>query len=58
MEGTKMKKIYINPALQVVKIASQMHILAGSDQNMGKKGNYGDGSGITIGAREFSFDED
>ena len=42
-----MKK-YENPMLQVVSIRKQ-DIIATSDQ-MGKNGNYGDGSGISLGA--------
>ena len=30
MEDTTMKKTYINPEIEVVKIASQIHMLAGS----------------------------
>ena len=54
-----MKKTYINPTLEVVKINTNNQLLAGSV--MESKGNYGDGSGITLGSREFDdesfFDE-
>ena len=52
-----MKKTYINPAITVVMIASQKQILAGSE-TIATKGNYGDGTGITTGARDFDFDEE
>ena len=53
-----MKKIYINPAIQVVKITSQIKMLAGSD--MQTQGNY-NSSSITIASRKsdsFWDDED
>ena len=54
-----MKKTYINPNMEVVKIASRMQMLAGSgEETMGNKGDYGTGSGITLGGRQMDFDED
>ena len=52
-----MKK-YINPETKIVKIAA-MQLLAGSEQ-MGVKGNYGSGEGITLGSRRSnsSWDDD
>ena len=54
-----MKKTYINPTLEVVEIHTNNQLLAGSV--MESKGNFGDGTGITLGSREFdddfSFDE-
>jgi hypothetical protein len=52
-----MKKTYINPTIEVVKIASQKQILAGSE-TIATQGNYGDGTGITTGARNFDFDDE
>ena len=42
-----MKK-YVNPMLQVVSI-NHNDIITGSDQ-LGTKGDYGNGEGITLGA--------
>jgi len=57
MIDVTMKKIYINPAIQVVKITSQIKMLAGSD--MQNQGNY-DSSSITIASRKSDsvWDED
>ena len=49
-----MKKTYINPEMEIVKIQHGVQLLAGSD--MAAKGDYGDGTGITLGGRE--TDED
>ena len=51
-----MKKLYINPVIEIVKIASQTQILTGSE-NLGKVANYGDGSGITLGGRDNDGDD-
>ena len=45
-----MKKTYINPEMEVVKIQHNIQLLSGSE--MGAKGDYGDGDGITLGSRE------
>lgn len=50
-----MKKTYINPTLEVVKINTNNQLLAGSV--MQSKGNFGDGTGITLGSREFDDDD-
>lgn len=50
-----MKKIYINPAIQVVKITSQIKMLAGSD--MQNQGDY-NSSSITIGSRNSVWDDE
>ena len=52
-----MKKTYINPKLSVLKIVAAHQILAGSE-TLETKGDYGDGTGITLGARDFDFDDD
>ncbi len=49
-----MKKTYKNPQMEIVQLAS-VQLLAGSEINV--NGNYGTGSGITTGAREFDFEE-
>ena len=46
---TIMKK-YMNPMLQIVSI-KRTDIITGSDP-MAVKGNYGDGTGITLGAAD------
>lgn len=46
-----MKKIYSNPAIQVVKITSQIKMLAGSDMQMQNQGDY-NSSSITIASRK------
>jgi hypothetical protein len=48
-----MKKIYKNPQMEIVQLAS-VQLLAGSVMDV--NGNYGNGSGITTGAPEFDFD--
>jgi len=49
-----MKKTYINPEMNVVKILTQHQMLAGS--TMGINGDYnGD---VTIGSREFELEEE
>lgn len=50
-----MKKTYINPQLEVIKINASNQLLAGS--TMESKGSYGDGDGITLGGREFFGDD-
>ena len=50
-----MKKEYINPKVEIVKIAA-IQILAGSETIPVKDESYGDGSGITLGSREGGFD--
>ena len=57
-----MKKEYINPKVEIVKIAA-IQILADSETIPVKNESYGDGSGITLGSREggcdvFDYDED
>ena len=50
-----MKKTYINPNMEVIKIASQVQMLAGSDTR-----GFGDDVHTAAGAesRSFDFDED
>ena len=43
-----MKKTYINPTTNVVKVNVAHHMMAGSE-TMGVMGNYGEG--VTIGSR-------
>ncbi len=50
-----MKKTYLNPELIVVKIQT-MQMLAVSEI-LQAQGNYGDGSGLTLGARKVDFDD-
>ena len=50
-----MKKTYINPAIEVVKV--QIHQMLATSV-IETKGNYGDGSGITLGGRNMDFDDD
>ncbi len=50
-----MKKTYIIPSMEIVKIQAQHQMLAGSTVNM--KGDY-DSSSITMGSREGSFWDD
>ena len=52
-----MKKTYINPTLDIMKIASRAQMLAGSE-TLQNKDNYGDGTGITLGGRESDLDDD
>ena len=51
-----MKKTYINPAMEIVKVQS-LQLLAGSE-TLSTKGNYGDGNGITLSGRQSDFDDD
>ena len=46
---------YIKPETKTIKIEVQP-MMAGSE--IPTQGNYGDGSGLTIGARGFSFEEE
>ena len=46
-----MKKTYINPKMEIVKIASQTQMLAGSKVSMGS------GNASEWGARENDFDD-
>ena len=50
-----MKKTYINPTIDIVKIATQQ-MLAGS-QTLVNKGNFGTGDGITLGGRDDDGDD-
>ncbi len=50
-----MKKTYINPNIEIVKIASRAQMLAGS--TLESKGNYGDGTGITLGGHDDDGDD-
>ncbi len=43
-----MKYIYINPQVEIVKVSNMPLMHASIDT----KGNYGDGSGITLGSRQ------
>lgn len=43
-----MKKTYINPQVEMVKVSAMPLMHASIDI----KGNYGDGSGITLGSRQ------
>lgn len=52
-----MKKTYINPTMDIVKIASRNQILAGSEQSLVNKGNFGTGDGITLGGRDDDGDD-
>ena len=45
-----MKKIYINPDIKVVMINTSLHVLTGSNDSMGYKGDY-DSETVTIGSR-------
>ena len=45
-----MKKTYIKPEMEIVKIQHSTQLLAGSE--IEAKGDYGDGTGITLGGRE------
>ena len=45
-----MKKTYKNPEIEVIKLKMHQHLLDSS--NMGAKGDYGDGTGITLGGHE------
>lgn len=49
-----MKKTYINPTMEIVKIASQTQMLAGSNPTLG--GSY-DGSSSIL-SRESDWDDD
>ena len=49
---TIMKKTYINPEMEIVKVTA-MHLLAGSDPQLG--GDYNPGSDPVLG-REDNFD--
>ena len=51
-----MKKTYFVPTMMVVKMQHQ-HLLAGSE-TINQNGNYGDGSGITLGSRGYDFGSD
>lgn len=51
-----MKKTYINPVMNIVKIESQQQIMAGSTQSMGIGSGTKDG-GAACG-REYDWDED
>ena len=46
-----MKKTYINPEMEVVKVQTTQ-MLAASAQEMGLGGDYDEGSGITLGGRD------
>ena len=52
-----MKKTYLSPNIVVVKLSS-MHLLSASNETIYTKGNYGDGSGITLGGRSSDFDDE
>ena len=45
-----MKKTYIIPEMEIVKIQHNIQLLAGSE--IEAKGDYDDGAGITLGGRE------
>ena len=51
-----MKKTYINPLMEIVKIVATQQILAGSDKQVATKGDYGTGEGITLGGHDDDFD--
>ncbi len=48
-----MKKTYINPSMEVIKIGTQQMLAAST---MSVQGDYN--SDVTIGSNEFSFDEE
>ena len=50
-----MKKTYINPEMEIVKIQQNIQLLAGSV--MEAKGDYGTGEGITLGGHEYEGDD-
>jgi len=50
-----MKKIYNNPKIEVVKLQTTQ-MLAASERINIQNTNFGDGSGITLGSREFDYD--
>lgn len=49
-----MKKTYKNPTMEIVKIASQTQIMAGSGEKSlgGSKGDYSSSGGISFGGHE------
>ena len=49
-----MKKTYINPELEIVKIVSHVQLLAGSTENV----DLVDETPTEWGAREFTLDEE
>ena len=50
-----MKKTYSNPETKVVLIAARKFLCEST--TLTSKGNYGSGSGITLGSRRGSFDD-
>ena len=52
-----MKKIYNNPKIEVVKLQTTQ-MLAASERINVQDTDFGDGSGITLGSREFDYDEE
>ena len=52
-----MKKTYMNPTLKVVVLKAKAQMLAGS-QAMGSNGDYTSGGGITLGGRDFDFEDE
>ena len=50
-----MKKTYKNPVMEIIKFSVLQTVLTTS--NMGNNGNYGSGSGITLGGREDDGDD-
>ena len=49
-----MKKRYNNPTVEVIKLQT-VQMLA---ESININGDFGDGTGITLGSRQFDYDED
>jgi len=53
-----MKKIYNNPKIEVVKLQTTQMLAASERTIKIQEDDYGTGSGITLGSREFDYDYD
>jgi len=58
-----MKKTYLIPTMMVVEIktnGNMLNITSSGDGGLkgGSNGNYGNGDGITIGSRDYSFGDE
>lgn len=51
-----MKKEYSKPQIKIVQVSTVL--LQDASYNINQNGNYGDGTGITIGSRGSSWDDD
>ena len=56
MEMIIMKKEYSKPQIKIVQVSTVL--LQDASYNINQNGNYGDGTGITIGSRGSSWDDD